>query len=266
MIVLLRSRRIVTTSLRSRFHRSTLQSSLSNYFVCGNDRESHGRGSSETLSLEPALLQSSLGFLEGRHYSTLDQQQYRFMSTMKDEMDSDEERKLKVRKAANKGKAAMKSGATSLKDYIMTYPRKYGKTFVVTYFSFYFLTLGSLFGVIDSGLVDPLTLAQIELPWHSGSAANAESAADAKEFTTSVEWVASQMKQYSLTEPYADSVENNPKLSNLAIAWVATKLTEPIRFFVALGVTHRLKIVLGTAKTKGDTATSTVSTKDNIKK
>ena len=115
------------------------------------------------------------------------------------------------------------------------------------------MTLASLFGAMDSGLVDPSTLAHIDLPWHSGSAANAESAADAKEFTTAVELVASKMKKYQYTEPYADSVVNNPRLSKLAIAWVATKLTEPIRLFVSLGISHRVSKILGIG-TIGDAA------------
>ena len=149
--------------------------------------------------------------------------------------------KLKMREAADKGKAAMRSGATSMR-YLL---KKYGKTFVGTYLSIYVLTLGSLFGAIDSGFIDPSTLAKIQLPWHSGSEANAESAADAKEFTTAVEMIATYMKKFEFTKPHADSVTNNPSLSNLAIAWVATKLTEPIRLATTVAVLPRLSKFLG---------------------
>lgn len=207
-----------------------------------------------------AFFYSSLPFPKGRPYS-----QQRLMSTVKDEMDPDEDRKLKLKKATDEGKAAVKVRATSLKDFIMSYPRKYGKTFIGTYLSVYVLTLGSFFGAIDSGLMDPATLAQIELPWHSGRVANAESAADAKEFTTAVELVASYMKKYQYTEPYADCVENNPHLSNLAIAWVATKLTEPIRLFVSLGISHRVSKALGIGTMKGDTESLSTTVKKTKK-
>jgi len=213
----------------------------------------------DNYELEHAFFFSSHAFPKGRPYS-----QQRLMSTVKDEMDPDEDRKLKLKKATEERKAAVKVRATSLKDFIMTYPRKYGKTFIATYLSVYVLTLGSFFGAIDSGLMDPSTLAQIELPWHSGRVANAESAADAKEFTTAVELVASYMKKYQYTEPYADCVENNPHLSNLAIAWVATKLVEPIRLFVSLGISHRVSEALGVKTMKGDVAS--LSTVEKTKK
>lgn len=160
--------------------------------------------------------------------------------------------RLKMSEAADKGRAAMRSGATSAR-YLL---KKYGKTFVGTYLSIYVLTLGSLFGLIDSGFIDPSTLAKIQLPWHSGSEANAESAADAKEFTTAVEMIATYMKKYEFTKPYADSVTNNPSSSNLAIAWVATKLTEPIRLATTVAVLPRLSKFLGSRRK----ALGTVST------
>lgn len=154
-------------------------------------------------------------------------------------MDGNKER---MREAATKGRNAVSKGATSLKDLV----RKYGFTFVGTYFSVWVLTLSTLFGVIDSGLVDPATLSNIQLPWHSGTGAEEEAAAaEAKEIKSSVELIASYMEKYEWTKSYADKVEENPRISNFAIAVVATKLTEPIRIAVTMGIVPRISRALG---------------------
>lgn len=151
------------------------------------------------------------------------------------------ERKEQMRQAATKGRDAVSKGATSLKDLV----QKYGFTFVGTYFSVWVLTLSTLFGVIDSGLVDPATLSNIQLPWHSGTGAEEEAAAEAKEIRSSVELIASYMEKYEWTKPYADKLEENPRTSNFAIAFVATKLTEPIRIAFTMGIVPRISRALG---------------------
>lgn len=151
-------------------------------------------------------------------------------------------RKEQMRQAATKGKNAVSKGATSLRDLV----RKYGFTFVGTYFSVWVLTLSTLFGVIDSGLVDPATLSNIQLPWHSGTGAEEEAAAaEAKEIKSSVELIVSYMEKYEWTRSYVDKVEENPRISNFAIAVVATKLTEPIRIAVTMGIVPRISRALG---------------------
>ena len=95
-------------------------------------------------------------------------------------------------------------------------------------------------------MVDPATLSNIQLPWHSGTGAEEEAAAaEAKEIKSSVELIASYMEKYEWTKPYAEKMEENPRTSNFAIAFVATKLTEPIRIAVCMGIVPRISRALG---------------------
>lgn len=91
---------------------------------------------------------------------------------------------------------------------------------------------------MDSGLIDPTTLTHFQLPWHTGGAEDAASAAsaDKEDFDSSVVFVSSYMKKFAWTAPYSDVMLRNPHMTNLAIAWVATKLTEPIRLTTSLGI------------------------------
>jgi hypothetical protein len=57
------------------------------------------------------------------------------------------------------------------------------------------------------------------------------------------------MKKYEYTEPYADSLVNNPHLTNFPIAWVAAKVTEPIRLIVTVGISYGVSKTLA-ARTK----------------
>mmetsp|Transcript_3823 Transcript_3823/g.5519 ORF Transcript_3823/g.5519 Transcript_3823/m.5519 type:complete len:327 (-) Transcript_3823:169-1149(-) len=150
-------------------------------------------------------------------------------------------RKDQIKNAAKRGGVAVKKGATSIKDMI----QKYGWTFVGTYVTIYVVTLGSLFTSLDTGLLDPTTLSNVHLPWHSGAEAVEQDAADAEEIVSAIDMVAKYMKKYSWTEPYADLVKSNPHTSNLAIAWVATKLTEPLRIGVTLAIVPRMWKLLG---------------------
>lgn len=148
-------------------------------------------------------------------------------------------RREQMKQAANNGREVVSKGATSLRDLV----RKYGFTFVGTYFSVWVLTLSTLFGVLDSGLVDPVTLSNIHLPWHSETGVE-EAAAEAKEIKSSVDMITEYMQKYEWTKSYASKVEENPRITNLAIAFVATKLTEPIRIAVTVGIVPRLSKIL----------------------
>jgi hypothetical protein len=157
-----------------------------------------------------------------------------------DSSDSDDPTKTQqLKSAAQKGTDAAKQGASSIRDMI----KKYGWTFIGTYMGVYFITLGSLFGALDSGLIDPLTLTSIEVPWHSSGVedgAASDSTTDRDDFDSTVEFVASYMKKFSWLAPYSDLPLKNPHMANLAIAWVATKLTEPIRLPVTIGIVRKI--------------------------
>ncbi|CAB9521496.1 Protein of unknown function (DUF1279) [Seminavis robusta] len=99
----------------------------------------------------------------------------------------------------------------------------YGPTFLWTYLSVYALTLGGLYVGVESGMLDPVTL----LGYINGSNDEVGSTAEA---------LAELMKQYTLTEPFVDTVQEKPHLANLAIAWITTKFTEPIRLGTSAAV------------------------------
>eukprot|EP00557_Chaetoceros_sp_GSL56_P005165 CAMPEP_0176501498 /NCGR_PEP_ID=MMETSP0200_2-20121128/14190_1 /TAXON_ID=947934 /ORGANISM="Chaetoceros sp., Strain GSL56" /LENGTH=316 /DNA_ID=CAMNT_0017900383 /DNA_START=80 /DNA_END=1030 /DNA_ORIENTATION=+ len=160
-----------------------------------------------------------------------------------DSSDSPVTKKERLQNAAQRGKAAVSKGALSIRGLI----QKYGWTFVGTYMGLYFVTLGSLFISVDSGLIDPVTITSIEWPWHSSGvedgtgATSTTSSSDQKDFDSAVEFVASYMKKFPWTAPYSDFVLRNPHLANLGIAWVATKLTEPIRLPVSIAIVRKIK-------------------------
>jgi len=142
-------------------------------------------------------------------------------------------KKERIQNVAKKGRSVVKKGAISIKDLFQTY----GWTFVGTYLGVYFVTLGTLFAGLDSGLIDPLTITNIEFPWNS---TGVEDSADKKDFDNAVQFVASYMKKFPWTAPYADVALKNPHMSNLAIAWVATKFTEPIRLPASIAIVRQV--------------------------
>jgi hypothetical protein len=172
-------------------------------------------------------------------------------SASSDSTDSTVTKKERLQNAAQRGKKAVSKGAVSLRGLI----QKYGWTFVGTYLGVYFVTLGTLFISVDSGLIDPVTITSIEWPWHpsgvedattaggggGGGDASNTSSSDQKDFDSAVEFVASYMKKFPWTAPYSDFVLRNPHLANLGIAWVATKLTEPIRLPVSIAIVRKIK-------------------------
>ncbi len=129
-----------------------------------------------------------------------------------------------------------KKSAFSIRDLI----KKYGWTFIGTYLGVYFATLGTLFISIDSGLLDPITITSIELPWHTTDEAEAAMATDKEDFDSAVEFISSYMKKFPWTEPYADIALKNPHTTNLALAWIAVKFTEPIRLPLSIGIVRKI--------------------------
>lgn len=124
--------------------------------------------------------------------------------------------------AAKTSKAARK-GAKTAKEML----QQYGPVFVGTYMSIYFLTWGTLFVGMDSGLLDPVAI----LGWIGGNA---------QEGKSTVHVVVEILEKYSWTAPYAETVEKNPHFANLAVAWITTKFTEPLRLAVTLGIVPKL--------------------------
>eukprot|EP00339_Tiarina_fusa_P029571 CAMPEP_0117081570 /NCGR_PEP_ID=MMETSP0472-20121206/57473_1 /TAXON_ID=693140 ORGANISM="Tiarina fusus, Strain LIS" /NCGR_SAMPLE_ID=MMETSP0472 /ASSEMBLY_ACC=CAM_ASM_000603 /LENGTH=239 /DNA_ID=CAMNT_0004809517 /DNA_START=131 /DNA_END=850 /DNA_ORIENTATION=+ len=110
--------------------------------------------------------------------------------------------------------------------------KRYGPVFVGTYFSIYFGTLGLLFAGIETGALDPAYV----LSWVSE---------DANEAKSTVQIITDFLEHYTLTKPMAPFVERNPGVANLAVAWIATKFTEPIRLVLAAAVVPKVARTLG---------------------
>jgi hypothetical protein len=122
-----------------------------------------------------------------------------------------------------------RAGAKSVKAMF----QQYGPVFVVTYGSLYLTTLGCLFMGVQSGVLDPASV--------FGFLGQADETKD------TVQLVVDFMQHHSITQPYAHVVESNPTYANLAVAWIATKFTEPVRLAVALPITPKIARYLGYA-------------------
>ena len=168
-------------------------------------------------------------------------------------------RKEKLANVAKRGGKLAKKGAFSVKELI----QKYGWTFIGTYVSMYFVTLGSLFVAVDSGALDPMHLMDLKLPFSimdvAGEASQSSTtdtvpvdttANDDHDAKSAVKVIVQKLGEYEFTKPYAPIVDKNPHIANLAIAWVATKVTEPIRLAITVAI---LPYVSGKNKTTSKT-------------
>lgn len=189
--------------------------------------------------------------------------------------------------AAQRGRDAARRGGKRAKELM----RMYGPVFFYTYFGVYVMTLTGLFAGIDSGLIDPASIAFHGFGFGDGGeeAAAATATADAvnsyngagedgadggvpseeinngatQESTSSssslstsdeddssssnstVQWIASLLEKWEWTAPYAEVVEKNPHVANFAVAWLATKTTEPIRLGFTVVTVPRIARYLG---------------------
>jgi Protein of unknown function (DUF1279) len=110
--------------------------------------------------------------------------------------------------------------------------KKYGPTFLWTYLSVYVTTLGGLYVGVESGALDPVLM----LGYITGNH---------EDLRSSAEVVAELLKHYTLTERFADTVQQKPALANFAVAWISTKFTEPIRFGVTMAIVPRVARYFG---------------------
>ena len=148
-----------------------------------------------------------------------------FSSTTEEEKKKDESsfrNKMEGRK--EQGLLAMASGKELAK--------KYGPVFAGTYGAVYVSTVFGLFLGIESGVLDPAYV----LSWVSDNADEAKS---------TVQVIIDFMEQHTLTKSWAPFVERNPEVANLAVAWIATKFTEPIRLVVSAAIVPTVHRTLG---------------------
>ena len=162
---------------------------------------------------------------------TLPHQQRSFFSTSAAEGPEHTFRE-RMEAGREKSREVASKGAHSLRDMV----RRYGAVFIGTYFTVYFTTLGVLFLGIESGALDPLYV----MSWVSSD----------EDMKSTVQVVTEFMDHYPWTRPYVPYVESNPEVANLAVAWIAVKFTEPIRFGATVAIVPRLARYLGYAPAK----------------
>eukprot|EP00804_Cyclotella_cryptica_P002292 CCRYP_004031-RA/>CCRYP_004031-RA protein AED:0.35 eAED:0.33 QI:0/-1/0/1/-1/0/1/0/211 len=165
----------------------------------------------------------------------------------------------------------------STKEKIQLLFKKYGVVFVGTYIGIYFTTLFSLFGLLECGLLDPELISQIfkvskdlacetaDVIGPTGSGASMDEAATAyaqevateikKEKRGLVDIVTGYLLKYEWTSKYAEKLEQNPHLANLAVAWFMVKFTEPFRLAAAVAVVPKVAKMVGRKVPREDSET-----------
>ena len=161
----------------------------------------------------------------------------------------------------------------SPKEKAKRFLKKYGTVFVGTYLSIYITTLVSIFGLLEGGLLDPDTMSQVFKvskdfacetadvigPPGSGTSMDEAATAYAQEISTEmtrekrslVDIVSGYLQNYEWSSKYAEKMEQNPHLANLAVAWFIVKFTEPLRLAAAFVVVPKIAKLMG-RKVQGD--------------
>jgi len=151
-------------------------------------------------------------------------------------------------------KNVAKKGVSKMRELF----QKYGWTFVGTYGVIYITTLATIFVAINWGWMDPPSITFGGVGSENileGIGVSHEDAPHVKDDDyNAISWILKQMENFDLTRPYAEKLAKNPNLINLGIAWVATKLTEPIRLGVAIGLTPKIAKALGMASAEDEVA------------
>jgi len=147
-------------------------------------------------------------------------------------------RREKAKKLARTGATKARKGGSKVRELLS----KYGWYFGGTYFSIYLVTLSSFYTALDTGFLDPSVITSF---WGGDLMGHGEEEVDA------VKMVASLLEKWDLTAPYSESVEQNPKLTQLGVAWLATKIIEPARIAVAVFVTPKIANALGDKRQEG---------------
>ena len=109
--------------------------------------------------------------------------------------------------------------------------KRYGKIFIGTDFGIYVTTVSCLFLSVQSGHIDAMYMISLltgtSSPSEPGGVADP---ATIQEAASAMKDLVALLEGYTITRPVAPLVEQYPSTANFAIAWIATKFTEPIRF------------------------------------
>jgi len=125
--------------------------------------------------------------------------------------------------------------------------KQYGPVFVGTYATIYMITLGGFYGGIDTGFIDPVTM----ISYLKTTSTSVEGEI-MEECRTTAQVVIDYLNHYAWSQPIVPFLEKNPHFANLAVAWVATKVTEPLRFIVCFAAVPKLADYLGFVPTIED--------------
>ncbi len=104
---------------------------------------------------------------------------------------------------------------------------------LVTYFSLYVGVLGALFCIFDSGL---LTAADLPTDMSQSMMDRVDAALSALP-----DWLENFVRSVFA------KMQEKPRMQTLTVAWLATKLTEPVRLITTIFLTPRVARALGRA-------------------
>lgn len=148
----------------------------------------------------------------------------------------------RIHERQEQGKEAAKQGAKSAKSLI----QKYGPAFVGTYLTVYVSTVAALFVGVESGVLDPaMVLSYVS---------------DGQEAKSTVEVITEFMSHYPWMEGWAPVIKNKPQIANLAVAWIATKFTEPVRLALTIAIVPKISRTFGFAQPKSEKSADGSST------
>ena len=100
--------------------------------------------------------------------------------------------------------------------------KKYGWVAAGTYLSTYCATFGSLFIGLKNGWITPTLIVGDE-----GSVNDL---------------IVGYLDMFAFTEQYVDTIRGNPFLASGAVAWLGTKLTEPLRWVLTFWATPKVAV------------------------
>jgi hypothetical protein len=106
---------------------------------------------------------------------------------------------------------------TNYREKIKLLWKRYGMMFVATYLSVYGATLTGIFATLDFGLLNASSIGLEQ-------AAVVAKVSNMIESATGIKWLPNYFRE-------------NPRVATLAVAWVATKFTEPLRLGVTVMIT-----------------------------
>jgi len=134
---------------------------------------------------------------------------------------SRDEKQQRVRRLASRGR----SGLVELW-------RRYGWVAIGTYASLYVVTLGSVFAVFHFDVVEPELIV-------------GDPRVAVEKIIRFIQKQEEHVPGLAMVEPYLEVLRDRPVATDLALAWLTAKLTEPARMLLTIGLTPRLARLAG---------------------